>query len=87
MKALVVIRDDLTEGVKACALFNLRTKTVAKFLWENIIYCFKYFESIVMNEDFENKIIIEELLNRYKIQIKLTSIYHASINEMIKKEN
>ena len=40
-----------------------------------------------MNEDFENKIIIKELLNRYKIQIKLISIYHASINEMIKKEH
>ena len=40
-----------------------------------------------MNEDFKNKIIIKELLNRYKIRIKLTSTYHASINEMIKKEH
>ena len=40
-----------------------------------------------MNEDFENKVITEELLNRYKIRIKLISTYHASINEMIKKEH
>ena len=40
-----------------------------------------------MNEDFENKVITKELLSRYKVQIKLTSTYHASINEMIKKEN
>ena len=40
-----------------------------------------------MNEDFENKIVTEKLLNRYKIRIKLTSTYYASINEIIKKEH
>ena len=40
-----------------------------------------------MNEDFENKVVTEKLLNRYRIRIKLTSTYHASINEMIKKEH
>ena len=39
-----------------------------------------------MSEDLENKIVTEKLLNRYKIQIKLTSTYHASINEMIEKK-
>ena len=87
MKALVVIKNDLTEWMKTCVLFNLKMKTVAKFLWKNIICCFKYFESIVMNEDLENKIVTEELLNRYKIWINLISIYHASINEMIEKEH
>ena len=38
-----------------------------------------------MNEDFENKTVTEELLNRYQIQIKLTSTYHALINEMIER--
>ena len=40
-----------------------------------------------MNEDLENKTITKKLLNRYKIRIKLTSTYHASINEMIEKEH
>ena len=87
MKALVIIKNDLTEWIKTCVLFNLRTKTVAKFLWKNIIYRFKCFESIVINENFENKIIIEELLNRYRIRIKLTSTYHALINEIIKRRH
>ena len=87
MKAFVIIRNDLIEWIKIRVLFNLKVKTVAKFLWKNIICCFKYFESIVMNEDFENKIVTEELLNRYRIQIKLTSIYHVLINEMIEKEH
>ena len=40
-----------------------------------------------MNKNSENKIITEELLNRYRIQSKLTSTYHVLINEMIKKEH
>ena len=40
-----------------------------------------------MNEDFENKAVTKKLLNRYKIQIKLISTYHASINKMIEKEH
>ena len=38
-----------------------------------------------MNEDFENKVVTEKLLNRYRIRIKLTSTYYTSINEMIEK--
>ena len=73
--------------MKTCVLFNLRAKTVAKFLWKDIICRFKCFESIIMNKNFENKVITEELLNRYRIRTKLTSTYHASINEMIEKEH
>ena len=87
MKIFVVIKNNLIKWIKIRALFNLRTKTVAKFLWKNIICCFKCFESIVINEDLENKTVIEELLNRYKIRIKLTSTYYTSINKMIKKEH
>ena len=87
MKAFVVIRNDLTEWMKTRALFNLKAKTVAKFLWKNIICRFECFESIVMNEDFENKAVTKKLLNRYRIQIKLISTYYASINEMIKREH
>ena len=85
MKALVMIRNDLIEWMKTRALFNLRAKTVAKFLWENIICRFECFESIVMNRGLENKIVTKELLNRYRIRIKLTSTYYALINEMIKR--
>ena len=87
MKTLVVIKNDLTERMKTYVLFNLRMKTVTNFLWKNIICRFEYFESAVMNEDFENKTVTKKLLNWYKIQIKLTLTYHASINEMIKKEH
>ena len=87
IKELVVIRNNLTEWIKTRFLFNLRAKTIAKFLWMNIICRFKCFKSIVMNEDFEDKIVTEKLLNRYRIRIKLSSTYYASNNEIIKKEH
>ena len=40
-----------------------------------------------MNEDFKNKTITKKLLNRYRIRIKLTSTYHAQINEIIEREH
>ena len=40
-----------------------------------------------MNENLENKIVTKKLLNQYRVRIKLTSTYYASINEMIKKEH
>ena len=87
MKTFIVIRNDLTERMKTCVLFNLKAKTVAKFLWKKIICCFECFESIVINENLENKTVIKKLLNRYRIWIKLISIYYASINEMIKRRH
>ena len=40
-----------------------------------------------MNENLENKAVTEKLLNRYRIRIKLTSTYHALINEMIERKH
>ena len=40
-----------------------------------------------MNEYLENKVVTKELLNRYRIRIKLISTYYALINEMIEKEH
>ena len=87
IKTFVVIKNDLTEWIKIRVLFNLKAKIVAKFLWKNIICHFQCFESIVINEDFENKIVTKKLLNRYRIRIKLTSTYHESINEIIEKKH
>ena len=67
IKTLVIIKNDLIKWMKTCVLFNLRAETVAKFLWKNIICRFECFESIVMNKDFENKIVTKKLLDRYKV--------------------
>ena len=82
-----MIKNDLMDWIETYVLFNLRTKIVANFLWKNIIYYFKYFESTIINEGFENKMITKKLLNRYSIRIKLILIYHTWINEMGKRKH
>ena len=86
IKTFVIMKNELNEWMKILVLLNFRAETVAKFLWKNIICRFECFESAVMNEDLENKILTKKLLNRYRIWIKLISTYHTSINEMIEKE-
>ena len=83
----MMIKNDLIKWMKVRALFNLKANIVAKFLWKNIICCFECFESTVINEDSENKIMIRKLLNKYRVKIKLISIYHSFFNEMIEKKH
>ena len=41
----------------------------------------------MMNKKFKNKAITKQLINKYKIKIKINSIYHSMNNEMIEKKH
>ncbi len=40
-----------------------------------------------MNDEFENKEILDEFVQRYRIKKMIISSYHFQINEMIKKNH
>jgi DNA-directed RNA polymerase subunit N (RpoN/RPB10) len=40
-----------------------------------------------MNDESENKEILDELVQRYRIKKMITSNYHFQINEMIKRDH
>jgi hypothetical protein len=40
-----------------------------------------------VNDEFENKEILDELVQRYRIKKMITSNYHSQINEMIKRDH
>ena len=40
-----------------------------------------------MNEELENKDVIEVLIKRYKIQRVVMSIYHSQTNDMMKRRH
>ncbi len=40
-----------------------------------------------MNDDSENKEILEKFVKRYRIKKMITSNYHSQSNEMIKKDH
>ena len=87
MKTMMIVRNDLTEWMKARALFNLKIDTIVKFIWQDVINRHECFDITILNEGFENKKIIKQLLQRYRVKIKIVSSYHSMANDMIKRSH
>ena len=83
----MIARNDLTEWMKTRALFNFKIDTIAKFIWQDVINRHECFDIAILNENFENKKIIKQLLQRYWIKIKIVSFYNSMTNNMIKREH
>jgi hypothetical protein len=84
---LIVVRDDIFEWVKARALFEAKAWRMTKFFWKDVICRHDCFEKLIVNNESENKKILNEFMQRYEIKKMITSNYHFSINEMIKKNH
>ena len=72
--------------MKTRALFNFKINTIVKFIWQDVINWHKCFDIAILNKSSENKKIIKQLLQRYRIKIKIISFYHSMTNDMIKRE-
>jgi DNA-directed RNA polymerase subunit N (RpoN/RPB10) len=84
---LIVVRDDIFEWAETRALFKAKTWRITKFLWKDVICKHDCFEKLTINDDFENKEILEKLVKRYRIKKMIMSHYHFQINEMIKRNH
>ena len=87
MKTMMIARNDLTEWMKTRALFNFKIDTIAKFIWQDVISRHECFNIAILNENSENKKIIKQLLQKYRVKIKIISFYHSMTNNMIKREH
>ena len=85
-KTIIIIWNNLIEWMKTRALFNFKIRII-KFSWQNVINQHKCFNIAILNENFKNKKIIKQLLQRYRIKIKIISFYHSIINNIIKREH
>ena len=84
---LVLAREDLSEWIEERVLIKTNSKTIVKFLWEDIICRHECFEKLIVDEESENKDLVEEMINRYKIKRIVVSVYHSQANEMIEREH
>jgi hypothetical protein len=84
---LIVARDDFFEWAKTRVLFETKTWRMTNFFWKNVICKHDCFEKLIVNDEFENKKILDEFVQRYRIKKMITSNYHFQINEMIKKNH
>ncbi len=84
---LIVARDDFFEWAETRVLFEAKAWRVTKFLWKDVICKHDCFEKLIVNDESENKEILDELVQRYRIKKMITSSYHSQINEMIKRNH
>jgi hypothetical protein len=83
---LIVIHDDFFDWTETRILFEAKTWRMMKFLWKDVICRHDCFEKLIVNDEFENKQIFDEFVQRYRIKKMITLNYHSQINEMIKKD-
>jgi hypothetical protein len=84
---LIVARDDFFEWAEARVLFEAKAWRMTKFFWKDVICKHDCFEKLIVNDEFENKKILDELVQRYRIKKMITSSYHSQINEMIERDH
>jgi hypothetical protein len=84
---LIVVRDDFFEWTETRALSEAKAWRMTKFFWEDVICKHDCFEKLTINDDSENKKVLEKLVKRYRIKKMITSDYHSQINEMIEKDH
>jgi hypothetical protein len=84
---LIVTRDDFFDWAETRALLEAKAWRVTKFFWENVICRHDCFEKLFVNDEFENKEILDELVQRYRIKKMITSNYHFQINEIIERDH
>ena len=73
--------------MKTRALFNFKIDMIVKFIWQNVINWHECFNIAILNENSENKKIIKQLLQRYRIKIKIILFYNSMTNDMIKRKH
>ena len=62
------------------------SKFVTRFIYENIICRHKYFECLIINDDFENKKLIKTFAQKYRVKRLIISVFHSQINEIIERK-
>ncbi len=84
---LIVVRDDFSEWAEARVLSKAKAWRRTKFLWKDVICKHNCFEKLIVNDESENKEILDELVQRYQIKKMITSSYHSQINEMRERDH
>jgi hypothetical protein len=80
---LVQARSDFSGWVEARGIASNDSKTVSKFLWEDVICRHGMFQRLVVDQGPENKAFTAEMMQRFNIKRVEISAYHPQANGMI----
>ena len=82
-KFAVFARDDLSGWSEERVLIKTNSKSIIKFLFEEIICRYDCFQCIVTNDESKNKKMIKVLLKHYRIKQIDISTYHPQFNRFV----
>lgn len=68
LQFLVVAHFDLSGWIEAKPLHTLSSKIIVDFFWKDVICQHEYFRKLVINGNSENKELVAELTQIYKIK-------------------
>src|SRR6266498_2884230 len=87
-KYIVVAIDYFTKYPEARVLINTNAKSVANFIYEDIIYRHGCLRKLISDREIHfNNQVIERLLEKFKIQYNLSTSYHPKTNGLVERFN
>ena len=82
---IVFARDDLSGWIEGRAIAKADSASVAKFLYEDVIYRHGYPKSVVIDNGPENQGVTEDLLKYHRIKNIRISAYHPQSNALVER--
>lgn len=80
---LIIACYDLLGWIEAKLLYIFSSQTITNSLWKNVIYWHRCFKKLLIDGRSENKEVIAELVQRYRIKKVVVLAYHLQANEVI----
>ena len=84
---LIFARKSFSKWIENKTFAKTDFESVARFIYENIICRHEYFERLMIDDDSENKKLIEIFIQNYRIKRLIVSVFHSQINEMIERKH
>jgi hypothetical protein len=80
---LIIIYDDFFDWTKMRVLFKTKTWWMTKIFEENVICKHDYFETLIMNDESENKKILDEFIWRYEIWTSSSTLRRSFLKSLM----
>ena len=84
---LIFARKNLSKWIENKVFVKTNFESVIRFIYENIICRHECFERLMIDDDSENKKLIEIFIQKYRIKRLIISIFHSQVNEMIERKH
>ena len=83
---LIFVRKNFSKWMKNKVFVKADSKSVTRFIYENILCRHKCFERLMIDNDLKNKKLIKTFTQKYYIKRLIVSAFHSQVNEIIDRK-